>query len=289
VAWFEWQDNREFVAHLLDVQASRLFKRPIPVVGQDERLARSAAFETAALIVGATLEQIALGTVVGEPVDLEAEPQAPNPAEAREPPAPASPPDDGGAAQARTEPALRGFGEGGYRASFDRARLRHGPRLAVGLSGAERWIALDAGFFLPTSVQSEIPGSATALELESSEIGLGVTGGFRFGLGADFGLSLTAGPGVLVVRRKTTLVPDGVSPGGSRSALLPETHAGVRLTSPELGSSGLRFGLDVIGQILWQRPEWVVRNQDGEEETPLREQWSAFQPAAGLWLGFQAP
>jgi hypothetical protein len=70
---------------------------------------------------------------------------------------------------------------------------------------------------------------------------------------------------------------------------LPETHAGVRLTSTELGSSGLRFGLDVIGQILWQRPEWVVRNQDGEEETPLREQWSAFQPAAGLWLGFQAP
>lgn len=277
VLWFRWQRPEELTLYLWDPAAGELVTRQVPLKGGDATLARSAAYETAALIAGSMLERIADDTVHAEGATSALGP----------PPKPVPPAMDERASRTDTaSEKVRAMAELGWRLFFDEARVRNGPRASLGVRTDAWWVAGLVGWVLPTTVNATAAGASEyQLDLTLSEVIVGAAVGGQTQLPAGFALGGGLGASLLLAARSASAPATSLAASAPDTAALLQLDVLARLATPPWWSGGPHLGLEGGLALIPSRPHWVVGGAAGQE-LPLDVQWAPLQPSLGLWIGW---
>jgi hypothetical protein len=278
VAWVREDDQRIQVL-ILDVAHSRLSVRDVPRPIADSAQ-QSAALETAALIVRATLASIDSGTQVGDAVE------EPSPLPASAPSVPSasseqmstesSPP----TTDARSGLWLRVGGQ----VHVNSEQFRFGPFAGLGVAVEQIRVGVLGHFLLPSRQRAHYVDATgrRAVELEFWQLGLALGIEYDWMLSTQWAVFLGVQPGLTVLHRATRATAT-LQASPDSGYLLPTVGFHVGLAGPALADV-LRPEL-MLGALVFTRvPELRV---GPTPETELDWQPSRFEPWLGL--GFRLP
>lgn len=274
VVWVR-EDSERMQVLVLDVAHSRLSVRDVPrQVGDSAE--QSAAFETAALIVRATLASIESGMQVGDAV---VEPEAPGPV-ADEPPAPSLVP----ATESEVQDGASVWARVGIQGHPDDGQPWLGPQLGVGLTFGQVRLGVLGHFLLPREQRADYvsAGVAEHADLELSRLGMAVSAEYDLQLSQQWAVFLGLQPGVTLLHRQTRR-SSTLQPSPSESYVLPTLAFAGGLGGPKL--FGVLTPELMVGMLLFMRvPKLSV---GPAPEVALDQQLSRLEPWLGL--GFRLP
>jgi hypothetical protein len=226
VVWVRESPNRIQVL-VLDVAHSRLSVRDVPSqVGDSAQ--QSAAFETAALIVRATLASIESGSVVGEVVS---EPAVP-------PPGIAEPASQKGvtkeAAIAPPKPIAPWF-RLAYRGSYNFQQILSGPALGAGVAWGAVRVGVSAHWALPFDHETRYAQAAAqrSLTLSLWRLDVALTAEHEWRFAADWAGFVGLQPGVALLHRSTSATA-GVTPSADVLHVLPMVGMALGISGPSI-------------------------------------------------------
>lgn len=270
VAWVR-EDEERIQVLVLDVAHSRLSVRDVPrQIGDDAQ--QSAAFETAALIVRATLASIESGTQVGDAV---VEPSAPPPV-----------PEDAPTVQRTTtsESPSGDVGVGlwarvGGQVNLNSDQVLFGPDAGVGVAVERVRLGLMGHWLLPHEQHASYveAGVTRQVALELWRLGMAVSAEYEWALSPQWGVFLGLQSGLTVLHRATQRSAT-IQPSSDASHLLPTLGVTAGIAGPHLADfiiPELTLGLQAFGRV----PKLRV---GPAPEAALDEQLARFEPWCSL-------
>lgn len=269
VAWVR-EDAARIQVLVLDVAQSRLSVRDVPRQ-VDDGAQQSAAFETVALIVRATLVSIESGTQVGDAV---VEPSAPAPVAQDAPNVERTtrsqpPSGDGGVAL---------WARMGAQVNLNSDQILFGPGVGLGLTVEPARFGLVGHWLLPHEQQASYveAGVTRQVALDLWRLGVAVSAEYEWALSSQWAVFLGLQPGLTVLHRATQRSAT-IQPSSDASHLLPTLGVTAGVAGPQLADTftpELTLGLQAFARLPTLR-------LGPAPEAALDQQLARFEP----WLG----
>ena len=251
---------------IVDLAARTTARRTI-LIQQGDPLARSAAYETVALVISATLRAVEQGQSIAEPSPPEAALVLEQP-----PPQPREPE----ATQGVPSPASRLLVDLGWRGALDGSRVHHGPTLGAGFAVDPFWLAVSGELRWPRGLVSQVPTEeGQNVRFEVSSLSLGLTVGGRWVLPTRWETGFALGPALTWIHRERAQVSDALAAAPEQVTLAPQVQVLTEVSTPPVLVPNLRLVGNVGVSVFLRRPRW--RLSTGEV---LSETWQELQP----WL-----
>ncbi len=267
---------------VVDCATGQVTRRTVALEGTDPVLARSAALETAGLILGATLESLtASPSATDASPTSESAPPAPTPSTT--PTASSEPAERLPLVSSPSSGAL--LVGAGYQLYYDAAASRHGPSLSLTSDGRLVSFRLWADWLRSATLRVESTDASAQLRFRVTEGAFGFALGGRVPLGTSFSLRGWLGPSLVWLQR-TTLSARGSSPTADSDLWAARATARVAAQWQPLYPEALWVELGVDLSAWLRRPQWRLEDV-GSGDLEGSRSWSVLQPGGYVGLGWR--
>lgn len=272
--WVVRPTPRQLQVHIFDPSTGTTGSRDIPIQVPDDPLSLSAAYETVALVVHLTLQNVQLA------LEERASIATSQPLPVKDQPAPP--------ARSTEDSSSLGFQvQGGWRGYLDGSSVRQGPELSLGLTLGDWWFGGSSQWLLGRQLESTIlqadstlPSATLAFDLQ--ELAFGLSAGYLVRLPFEWRWGVGGGAVVTHIRRAQAQTSDVLAARAETTELAAHAEIHASLVSSRMFSSGPRWVLAGGGALFVRRPRWVLASGS---ELPIA--WGTLQPWLSASLQFQ--